>query len=180
MIGYPNAGKSSVINALMGKPCCKAAPLPGETKVWQYITLTKKIFLIDCPGVVYDVGDDEVRYTSNGSVFAWAVTCSPAIDQNMDANIANPYRFLLLQVETVLKGVVRAERLQSPGDFVAPMLARISVEHIQRHYGLKEWSSDVDFLTQLANKKGKLLRGGEPDLDGVAKSMIYDWQRVRI
>ena len=27
--------------------------MPGETKVWQYITLMKKIFLIDCPGVVY-------------------------------------------------------------------------------------------------------------------------------
>ena len=28
--------------------------MPGETKVWQYITLTKRIFLIDCPGVVSD------------------------------------------------------------------------------------------------------------------------------
>jgi nuclear GTP-binding protein len=27
--------------------------VPGETKVWQYITLMKRIFLIDCPGVVY-------------------------------------------------------------------------------------------------------------------------------
>jgi hypothetical protein len=26
------------------------APIPGETKVWQYITLTKRIFLIDSPG----------------------------------------------------------------------------------------------------------------------------------
>lgn len=34
----------------------------GETKVWQYIALMKRIFLIDCPGVVYDVGDDEVRH----------------------------------------------------------------------------------------------------------------------
>lgn len=37
---------------------CKVAPIPGETKVWQYITLMKKIFLIDCPGVVYHKTDD--------------------------------------------------------------------------------------------------------------------------
>lgn len=34
------------------------APVPGETKVWQYITLMKKIFLIDCPGVVYNKTED--------------------------------------------------------------------------------------------------------------------------
>jgi nuclear GTP-binding protein len=37
------------------------APIPGETKVWQYIALMKRIFLIDCPGVVYDDGDDETE-----------------------------------------------------------------------------------------------------------------------
>jgi 50S ribosome-binding GTPase len=39
--------------ALWGEQVCKVAPIPGETKVWQYITLMKRIFLIDCPGVVY-------------------------------------------------------------------------------------------------------------------------------
>lgn len=62
VIGYPNTGKSSVINSLVGKPCCKAAPVPGETKVWQYITLMRRIFLIDSPGVVHDMGDDEVGF----------------------------------------------------------------------------------------------------------------------
>jgi nuclear GTP-binding protein len=37
---------------------CKTAPVPGETKVWQYITLMKRIFLIDCPGVVYHRTND--------------------------------------------------------------------------------------------------------------------------
>eukprot|EP00959_Pyramimonas_sp_CCMP1952_P223222 4666722-Pyramimonas_sp.AAC.1 len=32
--------------------------MPGETKVWQYISLTKKINLIDCPGVVYHQHND--------------------------------------------------------------------------------------------------------------------------
>ncbi|GAA5892440.1 putative GTPase NOG2 [Sporobolomyces salmoneus] len=51
-IGYPNVGKSSIINTLKKKAVCKTAPIPGETKVWQYITLMRRIYLIDCPGIV--------------------------------------------------------------------------------------------------------------------------------
>ncbi len=53
-IGYPNVGKSSIINTLKKRAVCKAASIPGETRVWQYVTLTKRIYLIDCPGVVYE------------------------------------------------------------------------------------------------------------------------------
>lgn len=47
---------------------CKVAPIPGETKVWQYITLTKRIFLIDCPGVVYQSKDSETDIVLKGVV----------------------------------------------------------------------------------------------------------------
>ena len=57
-IGYPNVGKSSVINTLRAEKVCKTAPIPGETKVWQYVTLMRKIYLIDCPGVVYNSNTD--------------------------------------------------------------------------------------------------------------------------
>ncbi|CAA2938492.1 nuclear/nucleolar GTPase 2 [Olea europaea var. sylvestris] len=67
-VGYPNVGKSSVINTLRTKNVCKAAPIPGETKVWQYITLTKRIFLIDCPGVVYQNRDTETDIVLKGVV----------------------------------------------------------------------------------------------------------------
>ena len=53
-VGYPNVGKSSVINTIKAKQVCKAAPVPGETKVWQYVALTRRIYMIDCPGVVYE------------------------------------------------------------------------------------------------------------------------------
>ena len=56
-IGYPNVGKSSVINTLKKQKSCKTAPIPGETKVWQYVSLTKRIYLIDCP--VYDEGSSQ-------------------------------------------------------------------------------------------------------------------------
>ncbi|KAG6701064.1 hypothetical protein I3843_08G140000 [Carya illinoinensis] len=67
-VGYPNVGKSSVINTLRTKNVCKVAPIPGETKVWQYITLTKRIFLIDCPGVVYQNSDSETDIVLKGVV----------------------------------------------------------------------------------------------------------------
>uniref|UniRef100_A0A2R5LP79 Nucleolar GTP-binding protein 2 n=1 Tax=Ornithodoros turicata TaxID=34597 RepID=A0A2R5LP79_9ACAR len=67
-IGYPNVGKSSVINALRAKKVCNVAPLAGETKVWQYITLMRKIYLIDCPGVVYPTGDTDTEIVLKGVV----------------------------------------------------------------------------------------------------------------
>jgi nuclear GTP-binding protein len=57
-VGYPNTGKSSIINSLRRKQVCSVAPIPGHTKVWQYVTLMRKIYLIDCPGVVPQVHHD--------------------------------------------------------------------------------------------------------------------------
>lgn len=69
LVGYPNVGKSSVINTLRSKKVCNVAPIPGETKVWQYITLMKRIFLIDCPGVVYSgAGDSDTDAVLKGVV----------------------------------------------------------------------------------------------------------------
>jgi len=67
-VGYPNVGKSSVINTLRKKKVCNVAPVPGETKVWQYITLFKRIFLIDCPGVVAASDDSETDIVLKGVV----------------------------------------------------------------------------------------------------------------
>ncbi|XP_042295688.1 nucleolar GTP-binding protein 2 [Sceloporus undulatus] len=67
-IGYPNVGKSSIINTLRSKKVCNVAPIAGETKVWQYITLMRRIFLIDCPGVVYPSGDTETDIVLKGVV----------------------------------------------------------------------------------------------------------------
>ncbi|XP_023231079.1 nucleolar GTP-binding protein 2-like [Centruroides sculpturatus] len=67
-IGYPNVGKSSIINTLRSKKVCNVAPIAGETKVWQYITLMRRIYLIDCPGVVYPSDDSDVEVVLKGVV----------------------------------------------------------------------------------------------------------------
>ena len=50
----------------------------------------------------------------------------------------------------------------------------------RRAYKIKFWRDAEDFLTQLATASGKLLKGGEPDLNTAAKMVLYDWQRGKI
>nr|XP_020034264.1 nucleolar GTP-binding protein 2 isoform X1 [Castor canadensis] len=141
-IGYPNVGKSSVINTLRSKKVCNVAPIAGETKVWQYITLMRRIFLIDCPGVVYPSEDSET--------------------------------------DIVLKGVVQVEKIKSPEDHIGAVLERAKPEYISKTYKIDSWENAEDFLEKLAFRTGKLLKGGEPDLQTVGKMVLNDWQRGRI
>jgi nuclear GTP-binding protein len=142
-IGYPNTGKSSIINTLRQKAVCPVAPVPGQTKVWQYVTLMKRIFLIDCPGVVPSATNDS-------------------------------------ETDTILKGVVRVEAVPNPEDHVHAVLERVKPEHIGRTYEIWKWDDATDFLVKLANKSGKLLKGGEPDIGITARMVLQDWLRGRI
>ncbi|KZT22646.1 NGP1NT-domain-containing protein [Neolentinus lepideus HHB14362 ss-1] len=164
-MGYPNVGKSSVINTLKSGKVCRVAPVPGETKVWQYITLTRKIYLIDCPGIV---------------------PTSAKSDS---------------QTSTVLKGVVRIEALPSASEHIPALLERVKPIYLSRTYGLpipdklERDAEEADesvapreqgkyeastFLDALARQKGRLLKGGEPDVEAVAKIVLSDWVRGRI
>ena len=143
LIGYPNVGKSSVINSLKEKKVCKSAPIPGETKVWQYVHVTKRMYLIDSPGVVYSLdGEDET--------------------------------------EIVLKGVVRPERLKDPDFFIPAILERVEKKVLKKLYKCEDWDDAEDFLLKVAQRKGKLLKGGEPDIKTISKLIITDWQRGEI
>ena len=46
-------GKSSVINALLGKKKVGVASMPGKTKHFQTLKLTEEVTLCDCPGLVF-------------------------------------------------------------------------------------------------------------------------------
>ncbi|KAI8849280.1 NUC091 domain-containing protein [Chytridium lagenaria] len=108
-IGYPNTGKSSIINTLRNKLTCKVAPIPGETK-----------------------------------------------------------------------GVVRVENIKAPDDHIPAILERVKPEYVQRTYFVDKWEDHIDFLTQVAKRTGKLLKGAEPDINTVSKMILNDWLRGKI
>lgn len=53
LVGYPNVGKSSTINALIGAKKVSVSATPGKTKHFQTIHLSDRVVLCDCPGLVF-------------------------------------------------------------------------------------------------------------------------------
>lgn len=51
VIGFPNSGKSTIINALKGRHSASTSPMSGHTKSLQKVRITEKLTLIDTPGV---------------------------------------------------------------------------------------------------------------------------------
>lgn len=52
IVGYPNAGKSSLINLLTRKGSTKVSSTSGYTKGLQKVKLIKDVLIIDSPGVI--------------------------------------------------------------------------------------------------------------------------------
>lgn len=53
LVGYPNVGKSSTINSLVGSKKVSVSATPGKTKHFQTIMLSDSVMLCDCPGLVF-------------------------------------------------------------------------------------------------------------------------------
>ncbi|KAI1716725.1 50S ribosome-binding GTPase domain-containing protein [Ditylenchus destructor] len=52
MVGYPNVGKSSTINRILGAKKTSVSATPGKTKHFQTLQIDNEITLCDCPGLV--------------------------------------------------------------------------------------------------------------------------------
>ncbi|KAI4988453.1 hypothetical protein ZWY2020_030083 [Hordeum vulgare] len=52
-VGYPNVGKSSTINALVGEKKTGVTHTPGKTKHFQTLIISEELMLCDCPGLVF-------------------------------------------------------------------------------------------------------------------------------
>lgn len=52
-LGFPNVGKSSLINGLVGRKVVSVSRTPGHTRYFQTYFLTPSVKLCDCPGLIF-------------------------------------------------------------------------------------------------------------------------------
>lgn len=148
IIGYPNVGKSSLINSLTRARRAAVGNMPGLTKSLQMIKLDHQISLIDSPGVMFSGGK-----TATG---------------DDDANI-------------ILRNCLRFEQLEDPIAAVYKVVERCTMDQLKTCYDLPLDFEDADqFIFQVAQKRGKLGRGGVPDCVAASKIILKDWNDGKI
>ncbi|XP_050351537.1 nucleolar GTP-binding protein 2 [Nymphalis io] len=139
LIGYPNVGKSSVINTLRAKKVCKVAPIAGETKVWQYITLMRRIFLIDCPGIVYPSAETDTEKVLKGVVRVELVQNPEDYIEEVIKRVRREYLIKTYKVdgwttatEFLEKLAARTGKLLKKGEPDVPSVAKMVLNDWQR------------------------------------------------
>ncbi|THD23383.1 Nucleolar GTP-binding protein 2 [Fasciola hepatica] len=181
IIGYPNVGKSSIINALRSKKVCNVAPLAGETKVWQYVNLMRSIFLIDCPGVVYPDGATEAELVMKGVVRVEYLSQPDLYIGDVLARVRTDYlqaRYRLPPLPTVPDNFQSAPETSAS---TSSSTEKPSTDTVIQSPAEHAWNTDPEvFLELVSRNTGKLLKGGEPDVMTTAKRVLNDFQRGKL
>ncbi|NQV09523.1 50S ribosome-binding GTPase [Candidatus Woesearchaeota archaeon] len=68
VLGYPNVGKSSLINAMKGRRAASTSIMSGHTKGMQMIKGDNRIMFLDTPGVIPFREKDWVKHTLIGTI----------------------------------------------------------------------------------------------------------------
>ena len=85
-----------------------------------------------------------------------------------------------------LKGAIDADALKNPlnaATCILDVLRRDNKESILETYALEPSALELDnegIIEIIAKKRGKLLKGGEPDIETAAKYIIRDWYKGKL
>ncbi|CAK7203803.1 nuclear GTP-binding protein nug1 [Sporothrix eucalyptigena] len=194
VIGYPNVGKSSVINALLSRlggnrgsqrMACPAGAEAGVTTAIRTVKIDNHLMLLDSPGIVFPSSS-----TTADSAFGSAFNTS-----------GGPKNAADVQANLILLNAVPPKMIEDPIPAVTLLIKRLSaapslpsstspdtrLKKLTDVYDLPPLMSSrdtgdvtTDFLVQVARKRGRLGKGGVPNLHAAAMTVITDWRDGRI
>ena len=153
VVGIPNVGKSTFINAFAGKACAKTGNKPGVTKGNQWIRLNKTLELLDTPGILWPKFEEQT------------VGLNLAFIGSINDEILNKDELAMELIKVLAARYPRAleERYQAE-----------AVSYC------KETSDCLRVLEQVAKARACLLKGGELDLSKAAAILLDDFRSGRL
>ncbi|KAL8827589.1 MAG: hypothetical protein Q9191_003088 [Dirinaria sp. TL-2023a] len=169
IIGYPNVGKSSVINALTSRlsgatkrTACPVGAEAGITTALREVKLDNKLKLLDSPGIVFPNTDSPDKSSKRMS-----------------------------EAQLTLLSALPPKAISDPVPAITLLLSRLSSSQAQLSSLLTTYnipplvpSADgditTDFLVQVARRRGRLGKGGVPNLESAAMAVLSDWRDGRI
>ncbi|KAF2842430.1 hypothetical protein M501DRAFT_415810 [Patellaria atrata CBS 101060] len=165
VIGYPNVGKSSVVNSLLSSLGGRTAACPtgaeaGITTSMREVKLDNKLKLLDSPGIVFPNAFDSS--TSKKEEQARLILLNAIPPKEIDDPV--PAVTMLLQ------------RLSTSQDMLSGLLSVYNLPPLMITNG----DVTTDFLVQVAKKRGRLGKGGVPNLHSAARTVLTDWRDGRI
>ncbi len=152
IVGIPNVGKSSLINALAGSNRAKVENRPGVTLTKQWITTKVGIDLLDMPGVLWPKFEDRI------------------VGENLA--ITGAIKDDVLDIEQL--AVLLVGRLRK----IAP--EKLSERYKLGDMAQYDDIPDHELFEIIGRKRGFLVSGGEVDWERSASMLLDEFRAARI
>lgn len=169
IIGYPNAGKSSLINKLARRGVASTSKQAGHTKGMQKIRFSENILMLDTPGVIPDerYSSEKMNKISQDTKLGSRTYSSVKNPEDIVAYIMTPPNPMEKENPTEEERKLTKE-------------AEMNAKKIEEFYKINAKGNSEVLIENLGRVKNYLKKGGVVDTDRTARVILKDWQEGKI